>query len=247
MLKAAVGTEYPGDALGVARGVAPLVLAADLVGWRDPAWMTWLRNLRTWSNPDRGFTLISIHDQRPNNWGTHAGAGRMAAALYLGDMTDFAKAARVFEGWVGNRAAYAGFKYGEDLSWQANPLSPVGINPMGSTLSGLNVDGIIPDDMRRGGSRPTIGDAGQMYTWEALQGALLQAELLSRRGYPAWGWQNKAILRAFSKITALGYPAVGDDSWQPWLINKRYGTAFVAATTTYPGKSFGYTDWLYGR
>jgi hypothetical protein len=162
-------------------------------------------------------------------------------------MTDFAKAAKVFEGWVGNRAAYAGFKYGEDLSWQANPLSPVGINPMGSTLAGLNVDGIIPDDMRRGGSRPTIGDAGQMYTWEALQGALLQAELLSRRGYAAWGWQNKAILRAFSKITALGYPAVGDDSWQPWLINKRYGTAFLAPTTTYPGKSFGYTDWLYGR
>jgi hypothetical protein len=118
---------------------------------------------------------------------------------------------------------------------------------MGSTAGGMNVDGILPDDMRRGGSRPTIGDAGQMYTWEALQGALLQAELLSRRGYSAWGWQDKAILRAFSKITSLGYPAVGDDSWQPWLINKRYGTAFTAPTTTYPGKSFGYTDWLYGR
>ncbi len=247
MLKGAVGTEYPGDALGVARGVAPLVLAADLVGWRDPAWMSWISKLRTWANPDRGFTLISMHNLRPNNWGTHAGAGRIAADLYLGDMVDLAKAAKVFEGYVGNRAAYAGFSYGSDLSWQSNALSPVGINPRAATVGGMNVDGIMPDDMRRGGSRPTVGDAGQMYTWEALQGTLLQAELLSRRGYAAWAWQEKAILRAFSKINALGYGATGDDTWQPWLVNKRYGTAFAASAGTNPGKGFGYADWLYGR
>lgn len=247
MLKGAVGTEYPGDALGVARGVAPLVLAADLVGWRDPAWMSWLSNLRTWANPDRGFTLVSMHNKRPNNWGTHAGAGRIAADLYLGDMTDLARAARVFEGYLGNRAVYAGFSYGADLSWQANPLSPVGINPRSASIAGVNVDGIMPDDMRRGGSRPIIGDAGQMYTWEALQGTLLQAELLARRGYSTWAWQDRAILRAFTKINSLGYPATGDDTWQPWLVNKRYGTSFGAAAGTSPGKSFGYADWLYSR
>jgi hypothetical protein len=247
MLKAAVGSEYPGDALGIARGVAPLVLSADLVGWRDPAWMSWLSKLRTWSNPDRGFTLISIHEQRPNNWGTHAGAGRIAADLYLGDMVDLARAAKVFEGYVGNRAAYAGFRYGDDLTWQANAVSPVGINPRGSSVGGMNVDGIMPDDMRRGGSRPTVGDLGQMYTWEALQGTLLQAELLSRRGYSTWAWQEQAILRAFTKINALGYRATGDDAWQPWLVNKRYGTSFGATLGTYPGKSFGYTDWLYSK
>ena len=61
------------------------------------------------------------------------------------------------------------------------------------------------------------------YTWEALQGTVLQAELLSRNGYAAWDWQNRAILRAFSRIHALGYPAAGDDRWQPWLVNTRYG------------------------
>jgi hypothetical protein len=247
MLKAAVGTEYPGDALGIARGVAPLVLSADLVGWRDPAWMSWLSRLRTWANPDRGYTLITIHEKRPNNWGTHAGAGRIAADLYLGDMTDLARAARVFRGYLGDRSSYASFTYGSDLTWQANPLAPVGINPAGASIAGVTLDGILPDDMRRGGSRPVVGDLGQSYTWEALQGTLLQAELLSRNGYAAWDWQDRAILRAFSRIHVLGYPAEGDDRWQPWLVNRRYGTSFPASTSTTAGKSFGYTDWLYGR
>ena len=247
MLKAAVGTEYPGDALGIARGVAPLVLSADLVGWRDPAWMSWLRNLRTWANPDRAYSLISMHEKRPNNWGTHSGAGRIAADLYLGDAVDLARAAKVFKGYLGDRASYASFIYGSDLTWQASTAALVGVNPTGTTIGGLSVDGILPDDMRRGGSLPTVGDAGQSYTWEALQGVVLQAELLTRAGYPAWTWQDRAILRAFSRIHALGYPAAGDDKWQPWLVNRRYGTSFPAPISTYPGKSFGYADWLYGH
>lgn len=247
MLQAAVGTEYPGDALGIARGVAPLVLAADLAGWRDPAWMSWLSKLRTWANPDRAFTLISMHEKRPNNWGAHAGAGRIATDLYLGDMTDLARAAKVFKGYLGDRTSYASFTYGDDLSWQANRLAPVGINAMGTSVAGVTMDGIMPDDMRRGGSSPVVGDLGQSYTWEALQGTVLQAELLSRNGYPAWDWQNRAILRAFTRIHVLGYPAAGDDRWQPWLVNRRYGTSFAAPTSTTAGKSFGYADWLFPR
>ena len=45
----------------------------------------------------------------PNNWGTHAGARRVAADLYLGDVTDLADAARVLQGCLGDRASYAGF------------------------------------------------------------------------------------------------------------------------------------------
>jgi outer membrane biosynthesis protein TonB len=247
MLKAAVGTEYPGDALGIARGVTPLVLAADLVGWRDPAWMSWLSRLRTWANPDRAYTLVSMHEKRPNNWGTHSGAGRIAADLYLGDMTDLARAAKVFKGYLGDRTSYASFTYGSDLSWQANSLAPVGINGMGTSVGGVTLDGIMPDDMRRGGSSPVVGDLGQSYTWEALQGTVLQAELLARNGYPAWDWQNRAILRAFTRIHVLGYPAAGDDRWQPWLVNRRYGTSFPASTSTTAGKSFGYADWLFSR
>ena len=31
------------------------------------------------------MTLVSTHENRPNNWGTHAGAARAAVARYLGD------------------------------------------------------------------------------------------------------------------------------------------------------------------
>lgn len=118
---------------------------------------------------------------------------------------------------------------------------------MGASIPGVTLDGIMPDDMRRGGSNPVVGADGVMYTWEALQGTVLQAELLSRNGYPAWDWQNRAILRAFTRIHVLGYPAAGDDRWQPWLVNRRYGTSFPAPTSTTPGKSFGYAAWLYSR
>jgi hypothetical protein len=248
MLKAAVGTEYPGDALGIARGVAPLALTADLVDFRESAWVTWLGKLRTWPNPDRAFTLISMHEGRPNNWGTHAGAGRIAVDLFLGDTVDLARAGRVFEGWLGNRSAYAGFSYG-DLEWQANPSAPVGINPRGATKNGVNVDGIIPDDMRRGQMDgkyfPSLGQHGIDYTWEALQGVMLQAELLTRAGHPAFGWQDQAPARAMARINALGYPATGDDSFIPWMVNFRYGTKY-ATSAARPGKSFGFSDWLYG-
>jgi hypothetical protein len=245
MLRSAVGTEMPGDSLGMARNAAPLALAADFLGWRDPVWMAWLGGLRTWVNPDRSYTLISNQNRRPNNWGTHAGASREAIDLYLGDTADLARAAAVFKGWTGDRSSYAGFTYGE-LSWQAAPGAPVGINPVGAVINGMNVDGVLPDDMRRGGTATTVGSAGVSYTWEALQGALLQAELLRRAGYPSYDWSNQALRRAVSRMYALGYPATGDDDWQPYLVNRRYGTSFAAPATTHPGKAFGFADWLFG-
>ena len=50
-------------------------------------------------------------------------------AVYLGDATELANTAQVFKGYLGDRASYADFKYG-DLSWQADPSKPVGINPL---------------------------------------------------------------------------------------------------------------------
>lgn len=245
MLRSAVGTELPGDSLAIARNAAPLALAADFLGWRDPAWMDWLGGLRTWVNPDRSYTLISNQARRPNNWGTHAGASREAIDLFLGDKVDLAKAAAIFKGWTGDRSSYAGFVYG-DLSWQEVAAAPVGVNPVGSVINGMNVDGILPDDMRRGGTATTVGSAGISYTWEALQGALLQAELLRRAGYSSYQWSDQALRRAVARMYVMGYPASGDDDWQPYLVNRRYGTTFAAPATTHPGKAFGFADWLFG-
>ncbi|MEP7191094.1 MAG: discoidin domain-containing protein, partial [Roseiflexaceae bacterium] len=197
-IMAAIGTERGGRTLALGRNLVSYVIAADLIdlkrydAGKDQQFRSWLAAVRTETLD--GKTLISTHEMRPNNWGTHAGASRIAADLYLGDKADFAKAAQVFAGWLGDRSAYVGFTYG-DLAWQARPDAPVGINPRGATKNGESIDGVLPDDQRRAGGF-TWPPQKENYVWEGLQGAVVQAELLHRAGYDAWNWSDKALLRA---------------------------------------------------
>ncbi|MBW2528793.1 MAG: alginate lyase family protein [Deltaproteobacteria bacterium] len=242
---AAMETENGGRTLALGRELMAYVIAADLVGLDsadDTAFRAWLTDVRT-EDLD-GRTLIDTHEERPNNWGTHAGASRVAASIYLGDDTDVARCAEVFEGWLGNRAVYAGFTYG-DLDWQADPANPVGINPAGATKQGHDIDGVIPDDQRRAGGF-VWPPPKENYVWEALQGALAQAVILYRRGYDVWNWEDQALRRAVVWLhEEASYPAEGDDEWLPHIVNYYYGTSFPAAVPASYGKNAGYTDWTH--
>jgi hypothetical protein len=248
-LKRAVGTEAGGRTLALGRNLPGYVIAADMVDLpaADPSFdqntfRPWLRSLLTKTLDGR--TLVSTHEDRPNNWGTHAGAARAAIAGYLADGAQLARTALVFRGYLGDRAAYTGFEFGE-LSWQCDPLRPVGINPPCSR-AGINLDGVLPDDLRRGGALQWP-PASTGYPWEGMQGAVLQAELLRVQGYDAWSWSNRALLRATKFLyERAGWPATGDDEWQAWLIDKRYGTSYRDPAPARSGKNFGFTDWLYG-
>ena len=100
----------------------------------------------------------------------------------------------------------------------------------------------MPDDMRRGGGfQFPPGITG--YPWEGLQGAIVQAEILYRAGYPTWEWEDQALLRAVQFLYSIGWQPDGDDRWQVWLINYRYGTNFNADTPVSAGKNMGWTDW----
>jgi hypothetical protein len=243
---AAQGTERGGRVLALARNLLGYVVAADLVGLpasEDRAFRAWLDGVR--SAELDGATLVSTHEKRPNNWGTHAGASRLAAALYLGDREDLCRAARVFRGWLGDRSAYAGFRFGEDRSWHADPGRPVGVNPAGATRDGHSIDGVMPDDQRRAGPfawpPPTTN-----YAYGALQGALAQAVILDRQGFDVWQWQDQALRRAFAWLhDEARFPARDDDTWQPHLVNQAYGTSFPAPLPTRPGKNVGFTDWTH--
>ena len=150
---AAIGTEQGGRTLALGRNLASYVIAADLIelgnydGALDGRFRSWLSAVRT--EDLGGDTLVSTSEQRPNNWGTMAGASRVAADIYLGDTADLDRAATVFRGWLGDRSAYSGFKFG-DMSWQVDPSHPVGVQPPGATKDGLDIDGALADDMRRG-------------------------------------------------------------------------------------------------
>jgi hypothetical protein len=243
---------YNGRALALGRELGAYVIAADLIGLpgMDPALdrvfrekLVELRTTYTHSGPGN---LIECQERRPNNWGLHCGFTLAAIAVYLGDDAALDRVAVIFRGWAGDRDAYAAFKYGADLTWQADPAQPVGINPKGSTRDGHNIDGVMPEEMRRCGSFqwPPCSTG---YVWEALQGAVATAWVLHRRGHDAFGWQDRALLRAVIWVhEQADQPAEGDDTWQPHLINKVYGSTFPAPTPSRPGKNVGWADWTHG-
>ncbi len=242
----AIGTEKGGRTLALGRELIAYVIAADLVGLPtsdDSKFRAWLRETLTESLS--GKTLISTHEDRPNNWGTHAGGSRVAVAVYLGDQQELERCAQVFKGWLGDRSAYSGFSYGS-LDWQNDKSNPVGINPKGASKNGHSIDGVLPDDQRRAGGFKWPPPK-ENYVYEGLQGALAQAVILYRQGYDTWNWSDKALLRAFEWLhNEADFQASSDDNWEPHLINKYYGSNFPAGTPSNPGKNVGWTDWTHG-
>jgi hypothetical protein len=207
----------PGDAendgdLARARNITGWVLAANIFGLRKvdralhDAFTAFLLGPCD-TTIIKSRTLTNTHEKRPNNFGTHAGAARLAIAAYTRNDDLWWRCIQVYKGWLGDRTAYDGFNYG-DLMWQADHNDPVGINPPGSLKfidgANRNIDGVIPEEMRRAESLewppPRIN-----YCYDALQGALLQAIIIQhasrygQMGSPLdpFGWSNKALLRAY--------------------------------------------------
>lgn len=247
-IMSSIGTQTGGRTLEPSRNLVSYIIAADLINLsaydttKDNQFKAFLTTIRNQTLDGR--TIVSTHEDRPNNWGTHAGATRVAIDRYIGDITDLERAALVFKGWLGDRNAYAGFDYG-DLSWQSDPTHPVGINPKNATIQGKNVDGVLPDDQRRGCGFVWPA-CKENYVWEALQGAVVQAYLLSRAGYDVWNWSDKAMLRAVTWLYNINnFPPTGDDTYIPWIINKVYGTSFTTVTPVSIGKNMSYTDFTH--
>jgi hypothetical protein len=82
---------------------------------------------------------------------------------------------------------------------------------------------------------------------------VVEAEILHRQGYDAWGWQDQALRRALAYLYELGArcPAAidevtsGDDRFTPWIVNQAYATTFAAASPAEFGKIMGWTDWTH--
>jgi hypothetical protein len=239
------GTEREATALAVSRELIAYVIAADLVrleGAERETFETWLRSVQSRSFAQR--TLRSTHEDRPNNWGTHAGATRIAIALYLRDQAELARSAHVFRGWLGEKDGWRGFDFG-DGSWQAGFFRRHAINPAGSSYRGHSLDGVLPDDQRRGGPF-RWPPPKENYVYEALQGAVSQAVLLERAGYDVWSWGDRALLRAFRWLhEEADFVARGDDTWLPPILNRAYGTRFPAPQPSQPGKGMGFADWTH--
>lgn len=239
-----------GRTLSLGRELIAYIIAADLIvlSEQDPGLDADFRSklselLHKVMGSGATETLITTHEIRGNNWGTHAGATRAAIAIYLGDETELARVAQVFEGWLGNHDQYNGFDF-KDTDWYCEDNNRSGVNPVGCERNGHSIDGALPDDMRRGGDfRWPPNETG--YPWEAMQGMTALAQLLDRAGYSAWEWEEEAILRAATFLFDIDWSPEGDDSFIPWLLNAAYGTEFPAELIANPGKNIGWTIWTH--
>jgi hypothetical protein len=260
-IMAVIGTEQDGatnSILSLGRQLGAYVFAADFIklsGANDERFRGWLDDIRTreLGGHGRWRSLVATHEDAPQNWGSFAGASRIAAGLYLGDTADVARAAQILRGFLGDRSAYASFQGPEGArSWSCDPAHFTPINPP-CTMEGIDLDGAIVRDIDRGGNRKwPPGRSGIGYTLESLQALIVQAELLTVNGYgDVWSWSDQALRRAAGIVTRSG--EAGGLTWNrsevsyyvPWLLNARYGLDLPTRPAGF-GRVFGYTDWLYG-
>jgi hypothetical protein len=251
------------EGLGPLRQTAGWVLAADLArldGADDAAFRQFLERVLTerTGTHARWNTVVGTHNDSANNWGAWAGAARIAATIYLG--VDLADAANTTRGFLGDRGSWSGFNGQKDAigdaaaAWACD-ADQAAFTPVNGacTKAGIDLDGAVPADISR--ERAPLGpprETGIMYSLETLAGYSLQAELLYRNGVPdIYDFQAQAIRRMADFIDRSG--AAGGPGWNPgrvqdhipWLLNRRYGTSYPTVPAQY-GRTFGFTDWLYG-
>jgi hypothetical protein len=238
-------------ALALGRELGAYVIASDLIGATDAEvgydQKAFYRGKLTQSTSGGPSSLIACAKGRPNNWGTHAMGAVACVYSKYGTAAELDELYKWVKGWLGDRATYKGFTYG-DLSWQADSANPVGVNPKGATKQGHSIDGVLPDDQRRAGGF-SWPPPNENYVYEALQGALLAALVLERTGRPVASLQSEALYRAYRWLVDVNeFPVEGDDTWEPWALRKLYPAhagAVVLPSSSTPGKNLGYTDWLY--
>ncbi len=223
----ATGGLPEGSTLAWSREAGAYALAADLVEYKDLVFATWLLKMAEIYVADDDRTMREMFEKRPNNWGAHAFGSLCAIYAYIEDTTALRE---VRDYWIqGLRGPNPGFKYGNDLSWHADPDSLRLINPKGAIKNGMIIDGVIPDDLRRGGSfRSPPGQTE--YPYEFLQGVIMAARILDRAGMPIWAAGDSAIYRAAQCLQIRfenaygGWAASGDDEWMLPFLDQAYGT-----------------------
>jgi hypothetical protein len=258
-----VTAEY-GRTLSLGRQLGAYVIAADLIDLEsfdaaaDQEFRPWVDLMRTATLPlsNSNWPTLKLTHEKTAAVGLLAGASRIAASLYLGDAADVARADSVFRAWAGERSYYPAGVPGSvngyfgptadfNSSWCCNPSTWVNLGPP-CTVSGINLDGAEVEDVSRGGSLQwPPGATGLSYTWEGLQGVFVQAEMLQRAGYPAYGRSSQALRRAMDFMGRAGWAWETVSRYVPWIANKRYGTSYPTMTAIPPGRVMGWTDWTH--
>ena len=239
------------DILATLRNLQTYVISADVIELSrfdpatDTAFRSWLQTeIRAqYSGGGGGGSVVSVHRTKVNNFGTHAGATRLAAALYLGDEEEFQAARDVWYSWTtGDPESAPEGRLWSGTDWQCDPELPRGINGAGCTRDGHSLDGVLPEDQRRCGEY-AWPPCGTTYVHGAADGLLLSFWMLARHGESPWEWGDQAALRQMRWKYEVGHPPYEGFRWQIPVVEAAYGIDLPGNDPTATSTSFGFADW----
>jgi hypothetical protein len=238
------------DLLGTLRHLQTYIISADLIDLRsfDPAldarFRRWLAaEIRFEYSGGGGGSVISTHERKPNNFGTHAGASRIAAALYLDDAEELKAARDVWYGWAtGDPDFVPEDRVWTGTDWQCSDSRPSGINREGCTRDGHSLDGVIPEDQERCGEF-SWPPCATNYVHGATDGMLLSFWMLVRHGEDPWAWGDQAALRQMRWKYEVQQPPYSGFRWQIPVVEAAYGLDLPGNDPTATSTNFGYADW----
>jgi len=253
-LKSAMASKFA-RALELSRGLQTYIIVADIIGYRDAAFLTWVEKATTATvqGHSGGDGVIGTAEQSANNWGGHARASLAAAAVFL-NRTDWkALIITAHRAFIGASAPGNKMRYGS-TGWHAGtPQS--GINRPDAKRGAVSLSGVLAEDWRRGADFKWPPSASG-YMWEGMQGLVVTAVILHRAGWVAFNESDNAIVRAMDVLYGTGAaagnspvfknPAASDDTWIPWIVNAVAGTSYPT-TAASSGKNMGYTDWTHAK
>ena len=241
-LKAAMATQRDGCSsavLALGRQLGGWVLAADYAGYRDAAFVQWVRQIRTREigGHSRWHQLRFTAGNSANNWGIWALASIIAADRYLGDATALAQDWAIFRGYGDGTHT---FQPTSDYLSGWNCTRYFAIEP--GRCGKPDHNGAPVEDASRSGNT-TMPDPG--YVNEALSGLTVQAMLLGRAGYPAWTVNSSQMRRVADFLVRTGtWNAESVAYFAGYVINAAYGSRYPIKAGN-SGRMFAYADWLY--
>jgi hypothetical protein len=243
-IKQAVASQKDGCSsavLALGRQLGGWVLAADYVGYRDPAFVQWVSQIRTREigGHSRWHQLRFTSGNSSNNWGVWALASMIAADRFVGDGAALAQDWAIFKGY--GDGSWKGFKPTADYLAGWNCSGYYAIEP--GHCGNPDKNGAPVEDASRSGSTSAPHPG---YVTEAISGIAVQAMLLARGGYDAWGVNAQQVKRIAMFMYRFGIQNTQSVGYfVNWMIDRQYGTSYpkVAGNS---GRMFAYTDWLYG-
>ncbi len=152
-LKSAMGSKFA-RALELSRGLQTYIIAADIIGYRDAAFVAWV--VKATTAPVQGHSggtgVIGTAEQSANNWGGMARASLAAAAAYTGRADWKATIITAHRAFVGASAPGNKMKY-DSTNWHAGTPN-AGINRAqrapDARNGAVNLSGVLAEDWRWG-------------------------------------------------------------------------------------------------